>query len=371
VAGLLLVAVVAVLAWLGTGRSVTLEGIRRDYRDEEPDGDRDDERDGRRERRWPPAEDATASALPPADDRPGERTELDNMRRGWLRRIRRWRRLVQLVRRLDRVLVAIVVLTLGLALVSFVADALGDPLRVPEGRWWGRLSAGCSWVVALTPAGAVALILAGYRDRGRRRQLGVLWDVCMFWPRAFHPLAPPSYGERAVPDLQRRIDRLVRDRRGRQGRVLLMAHSQGAVLAAAALLQLRTLNHAYPCRVGLVTYGAPLVSLYRRAFPAYVGGPTFADLRDALGPPPAGTPARWRNFYRETDPIGGGVFPEDPELGGGVDQRLRDPATSRYVADEPLPPVRGHSGYMRDPEMRHHVAALAARLRVEAQPRPD
>jgi hypothetical protein len=366
VAGLLVVAVVVVLAWLGTGRSVPLNKIRDDYRDEDPGVGQDD----RRHRR-PPPEDATGWALPPADDRPDERTELHNMQRRWVKSIRRRRRLVELVRRLDRVLVAIVVVTLALALAGFVGDALGRPLQAPQGTWWGRLSAGCSWVVALVPAAAVGVILSGYRDRGRRRQLGVLWDVCMFWPRAFHPLAPPSYGERAVPDLQRRIDRLVRNRQGRQGRVLLMAHSQGAVLAAAALLQLRTLNPDYPCRVGLVTYGAPLVSLYRRAFPAYVGGGTFAELRDALGPPPAGTPARWRNFYRETDPIGGGVFPEDRPLGGGVDQCLRDPDTSRYVPDEPLPPLRGHSGYMHDPEMRGHVTALARRLRVEAEPRPD
>jgi hypothetical protein len=35
-----------------------------------------------------------------------------------------------------------------------------------------------------------------------------------------------------------------------------------------------------------------------------------------------------------------------------------------------MPPVLGHSGYMKDPTMRRHVTALASRLRIEAAPRP-
>jgi pimeloyl-ACP methyl ester carboxylesterase len=193
--------------------------------------------------------------------------------------------------------------------------------------------------------------------------VGTLWDVGTFWPRAFHPLAPPSYAERAVPDLARRIERLTKDRDGQQGRVLLMAHSQGAVLAAAALLQV---DPDAMRRVGLVTYGAPLTRLYRRAFPAYFGGRMLTRLHRALSEQAAGTTVRWTNFHRETDLIGGPVFVGPEEVVGG-DRRLRDPSTKYYVFREPLPPVRGHSGYMKDPVMRTHVDELAEQLLQEVQ----
>ena len=37
--------------------------------------------------------------------------------------------------------------------------------------------------------------------KDRRRQVGILWDLGSFWPRWFHPLAPPGYGPKAVEDL--------------------------------------------------------------------------------------------------------------------------------------------------------------------------
>ena len=212
---------------------------------------------------------------------------------------------------------------------SAPAERLGHPLSVPTGVWWGRLSAASTWVVTLIPAAAVAVVLAGYRDRGRRRQLGVLWDVGMFWPRAFHPRAPPSYAERAVPDLQERIGRLTRERGGREGRVLLMAHSQGTVLAAAALRQVASSGAAARRRVGLVTYGAPLTRLYRRAFPAYFGDGLFAGLYEAVGTPAS----RWRNFYRRTDLIGGRVFTGPDNGHGDADECLRDPSTRGWPRD--------------------------------------
>ena len=206
------------------------------------------------------------------------------------------------------------------------------------------------------------MVLTGYRDRGRRRQLGVLWDVGMFWPRAFHPLAPPSYAERAVPDLQERISRLSKDRKGGSGRVLLMAHSQGTVLAVAALEQLPSSSTpAAAGRVGLVTYGAPLTRLYRRAFPAYFGDGIFAELYERAGT----TASRWRNFYRETDLIGGQVFTGPDGRHDDADVCLRDPSTKWYVPRDPEPAVLGHSGYMADESMDSYVERLAARFLVE------
>jgi hypothetical protein len=344
VAGLLLVLVLLAVAWLTTSRDQPTSGIAAEY---------DDDR---------AAEDAVLSALPPAPGA-GGRNDLERSQRRWLAGIRFRRRLAELVTRLDWALLAVSVVTVAMALIGFVADQLGRPLSVPNGVWWGRLSAACTWVVTLIPWAAVAVVLSGYRDRGRRRQLGVLWDVGMFWPRAFHPLAPPSYAERAVPDLEERIGRLTRDRDGRQGRVLLMAHSQGTVLAAAALRQLASSEGTARRRVILVTYGAPLARLYRRAFPAYFGDGMFAELDRDLDA--AGT--RWRNYHRRTDLIGGPVFTGTDALDRGHgDRLLRDPFTHWYVPRDPAPPALGHSGYMLDPAMRHEVDDLAGQLLVEA-----
>ena len=345
-AGLLLVAAVLLIAWLSTGRGESLAAIHKEY-------------DGAPK----PADDANHSALPGTEGDGRDRNPLERRQRRWVNGIRRHRRMAELVTRLDWALVTVVVFTVTLTLIGFAAERLGHPLSVPAGIWWGRLSAASTWVVTLIPAAAIALVLTGYRDRGRRRQLGVLWDVGMFWPRAFHPLAPPSYGERAVPDLEGRISRLTRSRPSAASRVLLMAHSQGTVLAAAALRQLASSSSGMAAahRVSLVTYGAPLTRLYRRAFPAYFSDGMFAELYDDVGAPDTG----WRNFHRKTDLIGDRVFTGPDDVHSDADQGLLDPYTNWYARRDPLPQVLGHSSYMRDPFMRGYVENLARQLLVE------
>ena len=64
------------------------------------------------------------------------------------------------------------------------------------------------WTVSLQLGWLPVLIatvgLLVYRNDLVRRSVGVVWDVGTFWPRTAHPLAPPSYAERAVPELQTR-----------------------------------------------------------------------------------------------------------------------------------------------------------------------
>src|SRR5262249_12398394 len=61
-----------------------------------------------------------------------------------------------------------------------------------------------------------------FKDSGKRRLIGVLWDVGTFWPRASQPLAPPCYMERSVPETVNRLRRTlgdevrVRDNRGHE-----------------------------------------------------------------------------------------------------------------------------------------------------------
>ncbi|MFF5565382.1 hypothetical protein ACFY7Z_10045 [Streptomyces sp. NPDC012623] len=207
-----------------------------------------------------------------------------------------------------------------------------------------------SWLIGL---GFVLFVTWGrraYRDPSARRTIGILWDVGTFWPRAAHPFAPPCYAERAVPDLTWRIVAWT----GRTGgRLVLSGHSQGSVLAAAAVWQLPAATRH---RVALLTYGSPLERLYGRWFPAYFGTGQLAQL--------SGEVHCWRNLWRATDPIGGPVrVPargERPEVDRGP---LTDPSAYSRTVEHPLPePILGHSDYQADPVFAEERTALLDRL---------
>jgi hypothetical protein len=163
----------------------------------------------------------------------------------------------------------------------------------------------------------MAFLYSAWNDPSRRRMIGILWDVGTFWPRSYHPLSPPCYTERAIPDLQRRMWWL----HDNGGRVVLVAHSQGAVLATAALVQQR-------CRPkddhpALVTIGSPVCKLYGWGFPAYV----TSELLTPLAPGKSAHVREWLNFYYPTDPIGGPVARDLTDAHDSrVDRGLPDPA---------------------------------------------
>ncbi|MFD9517610.1 hypothetical protein [Streptomyces sp. NPDC059979] len=223
------------------------------------------------------------------------------------------------------------------------------PLLEPAAR--AAQDAG-SWLIGF---GFVLFVTWGrraYRDAAARRTIGILWDVGTFWPRAAHPFAPPCYAERAVPDLTWRMAGWT----GRTGgRLVISGHSQGSVLAAAAVWQLPP---AARRRVALLTYGSPLARLYGRWFPAYFGpGPLTALHREV---------DCWRNLWRATDPIGGAAL---PGAGQGVDRGpLADPLAYGRSARHPLPaPILGHSDYQADPAFAAERDALLARLDAAAR----
>lgn len=206
-----------------------------------------------------------------------------------------------------------------------------------------------SW---LTGALVILLLTTGrraYRDAGARRTVGILWDVGTFWPRAAHPFAPPCYAERAVPDLSWRISTWTRLT---AGRLVLSGHSQGSVLAAAAVWQLAPETRR---RVALLTYGSPLERLYGRWFPACFGPEALRSLHRELD--------CWRNLWRETDPIGGPVRVPGAS-GPGVDRGpLKDPLRYGRTLRYPLPSaVLGHSDYEADPAFEEERRGLLARL---------
>lgn len=305
-----------VASWRRAGAGPELAGIRDWYRRHSPvpDGDQ----------RW--LADATEGGG-------GDR---------WLARVARMRRLARMPRQLDLLFTVLAVAGVGLLAARLVTGL---------GRFdvqWLTFTVGSTLAAGL-PVLVLLLIRRGWRDVDSRRRIGMIWDVCTFWPRSYHPLAPPSYAERAVPELQRRLARL----QDGGGRVVLAAHSQGSVLAVAALVQPGGPpgRVAQPDRIALVTFGSPLGTLYGWGFPAYFHDDLLGEL--------AGTGLAWRNFYYQTDYIGGAAFTSRSGAGVAVDAELPDPATRWYVRDQSRPATGSHSGYWTDPAVWREVDRLA------------
>lgn len=226
----------------------------------------------------------------------------------------------------------------------------------------------------------VGLLRAALRDPARRRAIGAIWDVGTFWPRACHPLAPPCYAERAVPELVDRVRLLTGtvappgpgsppDTAGAQivdhdrdaasaprrllvpsGPALLTGYSQGAVITPAVVA---LLPHDTRDRTSLLTLASPARRLYGRAFPAYFG-PDQLDLLRSLLTTDGGT--RWKNLVRRSDYIGSWLFhdlapgPGPAWTSGttGIDLPSWDPVVVALDADQAPPPIHRHTEFWPD-----------------------
>lgn len=201
-------------------------------------------------------------------------------------------------------------------------------------------------------SGLVLIAVQAYRDRQMRRVVGVLWDVITFWPRANHPLTPPCYAERTVPELLDRLRVLAADP---DTRVVLAAHSQGTVIAAATLLQ----HDETRDRVALLTFGSPLRRLYARNFPAYFGTGALPRLANRQQ-------SAWINLWALSDPIGSWVIDNGERTMSAalqaVDYRLLDVESLALRSDDTYPPVCGHSGFWVRPEYHQAVTELETTL---------
>ncbi len=276
------------------------------------------------------------------------------------------------------------------------AGAAKHPSRLYDA--WHGAAAVVSLIAIAVAAWLVTLLRQAYSDPAKRKTIGAFWDVGTFWPRAVHPLAPPCYAERAVPEVVDRI-RLLTGHFTKKpadianlkhqaelpnlertsgltlppGPVLLTGYSQGSIIAPAVIAQLP--QEILP-EVALLTLACPARRLYGRAFPAYFGQHQLTELANLLDaktpgqePVPGRSPGHWKNLRRRSDFIGSWIF-EEPEqrldpayLQDHIDQPCQDPVILVQDANPTPPPTHRHSQWWQDPRVtetgKHLVGLLA------------
>ena len=192
-------------------------------------------------------------------------------------------------------------------------------------------------VLGLLAGLLVSFLWKSVRSSEARRSASLILDVVMFWPRAAHPWGVPWAGRRAVSEVSERLSALTS-----AGEVVLWAHSQGTVIAVAALSALTPEQRAH---VALITCGSPLRTLYSQHFPAYWNPSTTQALARDLG--------IWENYFRATDFVGRRVYFEDEHP---RDHELPDPSIKDAANRMRKPLV--HSYYWSEPTILDRVREL-------------
>ena len=231
---------------------------------------------------------------------------VDAKNQGWERGVARWLFFGRSARHAASLVWLIVIFQLAIGLLEW--KGLFTPIAVVR-------HAGAVLAQLILPV-LMGFIASAWSNTARRREIGIIWDVGTFWPRSFHPFTPPCYAEQAVSDLQNRAWWL----HANGGRVVMVAHSQGAILAAAALAQ----DHRQPpgASTALITFGNPLTRLYAWGFPGYITEKFVLPLI-----PGEGRVRYWHNYWYYTDPIGS--YPITPLLKQAV------PARDAMAAEKP------------------------------------
>ncbi|MBC9225737.1 hypothetical protein GL325_05325 [Aeromicrobium sp. 636] len=262
------------------------------------------------------------------------------------------------------------------SLLAVITLALSSAGR-PPWDWWepARPLATLSLYVALGLS--VALMMLGARIRRSptaRRNVGVLWDITTFWPRAAHPFAPPCYAERVVPEITTRVRWAMGEEGQDPGRVVVLSgHSQGSLICVAVASRL----NGRATQLRLLTYGSQIRALYGRVFPA-AAGPDALGYVPTTGPalmgeawpdvpntPPDDSPAmavglrerlqdpaHWVNLFRRSDPLGYRVYSDRDHV--VLDRPTLE--VRRAGSGDPGSMVMTHGGYQHTPEYREAIA---------------
>jgi hypothetical protein len=272
---------------------------------------------------------------------------------------------------------------LGLTAVLSVGGAMSVAQRAGQGppqSWTQPLT----WVGIVVLGGLAGMLLRTVYLAAKRpataTSLGGFADLASFWPRESHPIVPPCYALKVVPELAVRASEHLAEP---NTRVVLTGHSQGTLLASVAACRLLdSLPPEQRDRLGLVIAGAPLRWAYSRAFPAVIPHDGLIELFDDLD-------GRWRTLCRGTDPVGGGVttwrrqvFDEKligigmrtgeapgalpPSVVGptgalvlGGDHWLPDPERGPFPGRQWTPGLQRHHNYYADPEWDRAVACAS------------
>jgi hypothetical protein len=237
------------------------------------------------------------------------------------------------------------------------------------------------WLLATSGIVVIGLLTGAKAGDNAPRPLGLAWDLICFLPRAGHPLAPPCYAERAVPELAARTRAWLDPDRAAGSSVVLSAHSLGSVLAAAAVLS--PSSKTVPTqRISLLSYGSQLRAYFGRIFPELLGpwvlgirpclsarlwphDPWAAETRSkAPTPKPEdespgslarrlggdGGAPRWRNLWRRTDYLG---FPVSGYETNSIDRPAEEVVVVDYLTE-----IQTHSGYPRTAAYQTALAEL-------------
>ncbi len=283
--------------------------------------------------------------------------------------------------------------SVALVLTIWLSSVRGDsPAEVlGDGDWIPPLTSVGLWSTAILWG---TIVLRAVTRSSSERPLGLLWDLMCFLPRSAHPLGPPCYAERVVPEVAGRITRWLDDGPSspdgaRRRIVVVSAHSLGAVLAVAALFTQP--EDRIRGRVGLLTYGTQLRPYFGRFFPELLG----PDVLGAVGCPPASsvdcdpwpptevasgadgplarvragdgslaarlggdaatsTPPAWVSLWRSTDPLG---MPAISDAPNEVDRAAEELDATAFVAT-----VATHGGYPRTTAYRRAFREVVDRV---------
>lgn len=212
------------------------------------------------------------------------------------------------------------------ALVGMLASlglwiALAGLTNAASNSGWGTDGLLTPLFIALKIAGLLLLVVMvvcrpEHTTARIKRVLESVTDVAGFWAPDLHPLAGASYRLAVLRGLRRGVQDVRKDEPAKP--IALVGHSQGAVICAwfvrgghwqektsehysdehALTMRLYDAPHEQSDRIALFTCGSPLGSLYRTFFPRYFDETFFmTTARKSYG-------NVWRNYSRNTDPIG-------------------------------------------------------------------